>query len=123
MLWRAERDSARIVVIQSGFAYFIARKLAFTEPFLIAKLLANPSSDFLRHTVDPQPQRASNSRSVTDWVLPVDRGLVPHQPCFGVLTSIFFRFQNEILEFPVRFLQSFASLGDLLLSTAAICQG
>ena len=45
-----ERNYEPIVEIQIGFAYFIARKLTFTEPIFIAKLLANPSSDFLHHT-------------------------------------------------------------------------
>jgi hypothetical protein len=45
-----ERNYKPIVEIQIGFAYFIARKLTFTEPIFIAKLLANPSSDFLHHT-------------------------------------------------------------------------
>jgi len=45
-----ERNYEPIVEIQIGFAYSIARKLTFTEPIFIAKLLANPSSDFLHYT-------------------------------------------------------------------------
>ena len=46
-----------------GFAYSIARKLTFTEPIFIAKLLANPSSDFLHHTVSIEKRK----RSKTLW--------------------------------------------------------
>jgi hypothetical protein len=45
-----ERNYEPIVEIQIGFAYSIARRLAFTEPIFIAKLIANPLSDFLHHT-------------------------------------------------------------------------
>ena len=46
-----------------GFAYSIARKLTFTEPIFIANLLANPSSDFLHHTVSIEKRK----RSKTLW--------------------------------------------------------
>ena len=64
---RDERNAEAIVEIQTCLAYSIARKLAFTKPFFIAKLLINQSFDFLHHTRQANPSRSMLNPESRVW--------------------------------------------------------